>query len=200
MSSRRAAVLAVDSGATKIDAALVGADGRVIAAVRGRGTSFSPEDHDRSVEALVRVLRAVAGSPDSGRSARPLAEVGVFCLAGDDLPVDDRRLTRAMRGLGVADRRDRPQRHVRGAARGHRPPVGRRRRLRHRPQLRGRRPERPHGALRRARPDLGRRGRRRLDGRDGARRPPSAAATAAGRRACWSAPCPRTSACARRWR
>ena len=27
----------------------------------------------------------------------------MFCIAGDDLPVDDRRLTRAMRGLGVAD-------------------------------------------------------------------------------------------------
>ncbi len=98
MSSRRATVLAVDSGATKIDAALIGADGRVIAAVRGRGTSFSPEDHDGSVEALVRVLQEVAGA-----AGGPRADVGVFCIAGDDLPVDDRRLTKAMRGLGVAD-------------------------------------------------------------------------------------------------
>ena len=74
----------------------------MIAAVRGRGTSFSPEDHDRSVEALVQVLRAVAGT-DDGADGGPLAEVGVFCIAGDDLPVDDRRLTRAMRGLGMAD-------------------------------------------------------------------------------------------------
>ncbi len=77
MSSRRATVLAVDSGATKIDAALIGADGRVIAAVRGRGTSFSPEDHDGSVEALVRVLQEVAGAaggpaaPTSACSASP---------------------------------------------------------------------------------------------------------------------------------
>ena len=27
----------------------------------------------------------------------------MFCMAGADLPVDDRRLTRALRGLGVAD-------------------------------------------------------------------------------------------------
>jgi N-acetylglucosamine kinase-like BadF-type ATPase len=100
MSSRRAAVLAVDSGATKIDAALIGADGRVLAAVRGRGTSFSPEDHDRSVEALVRVLQAMTGR--NGDTLEPLADVGVFCIAGDDLPVDDRRLSKAMRGLGVA--------------------------------------------------------------------------------------------------
>jgi N-acetylglucosamine kinase-like BadF-type ATPase len=100
MSSDRAAVLAIDSGATKIDAALVGADGRVIAAIRGRGTSFSPEDHDRSVEALLRVLRELAGATD-GAHPGPLAEVGAFCIAGDDLPTDDRRLTRAMRDLGV---------------------------------------------------------------------------------------------------
>ena len=102
MSSRRPAVLAVDSGATKIDAALIGADGRVIAAVRGRGTSFSPEDHDQSVEALLRVLGAVAGT-DGDAPSGPLADVAVFCIAGADLPVDDRRLTRAMRGLGMAD-------------------------------------------------------------------------------------------------
>ena len=70
MSSRRATVLAVDSGATKIDAALIGADGRVIAAVRGRGTSFSPEDHDGSVEALVRVLQELAGAATARTAAR----------------------------------------------------------------------------------------------------------------------------------
>jgi N-acetylglucosamine kinase-like BadF-type ATPase len=102
MSSRHAAVLAVDSGATKIDAALIGADGRVIAAVRGRGTSFSPEDHAESVEALLRVLRELAGTTDGERPER-IADVGAFCIAGDDLPVDDRRLNRAMRDLGVAD-------------------------------------------------------------------------------------------------
>ena len=95
MSSRRPAVLAVDSGATKIDAALIGADGRVIAAVRGRGTSFSPEDHDQSVEALLRVLGAVAGT-DGDAPSGPLADVAVFCIAGADLPVDDRRLTKAI--------------------------------------------------------------------------------------------------------
>ena len=48
----------------------------------------------------------VLGPPrgtDDGADGGPLAEVGVFCIAGDDLPVDDRRLTRAMRGLGMAD-------------------------------------------------------------------------------------------------
>lgn len=100
MSSEHAAVLAVDSGNTKIDAALIGVDGKLLAATRGRGCSFSPEDHERSMAALVRVvdeLRARRRITDGD----PVAQVGVFCVAGDDLPADDRRLTKALRGLGL---------------------------------------------------------------------------------------------------
>jgi N-acetylglucosamine kinase-like BadF-type ATPase len=102
MSSERAAVLAVDSGNSKIDAALVGADGRVLATARGRGASFSPEDHDRSVQALVRIVDELR----QGRKVadgEPVARIGAFCVAGDDLPTDDRRLTKALHGLRVVD-------------------------------------------------------------------------------------------------
>ena len=36
------------------------------------------------------------------RRRAPLARVGALCLAGDDLPVDDRRLRSALRPLGLA--------------------------------------------------------------------------------------------------
>ena len=45
------------------------------------------------------MLRAVAGT-DDGADGGPLADVGVFCMAGADLPVDDRRLHRRCAACG----------------------------------------------------------------------------------------------------
>jgi len=106
MSSRRrpVAILAVDGGNSKLDAVLVGADGRVLGAARGRGASFSPGEHDSSFEILTRTVRRAARAagidPDRGEIAR----VAVHCLAGADLPVDDRRLQKTLRELGWSPR------------------------------------------------------------------------------------------------
>lgn len=102
-SEPHAAVLAVDGGASKIDAVLLTAAGEVMGCARGEGTSFDPEDHDRSVAVLaatVRKARERAGIPPG---AGPLARVGVFCMAGADLPADDRRIAKALAGLRLAD-------------------------------------------------------------------------------------------------
>ena len=96
------AVLAVDGGNSKIDAVLVAADGAVLGAARGQGASFAPQDHDASVETLVATIAAARADAALDADARPLAAVGAFCLAGDDLPVDDRRLLRSLRALGLA--------------------------------------------------------------------------------------------------
>ena len=91
------AILAVDGGNSKTDVALVDAAGGVLGAARGPGTSH----HHRGVPAALETLEElVAGAcHDAGRPAdeRPLATVGVWCLAGVDFPADDAALGPAIR-------------------------------------------------------------------------------------------------------
>jgi N-acetylglucosamine kinase-like BadF-type ATPase len=100
----RAAVLAVDGGNSKLDAVLLSRGGRVLGAARGGGASFSPDVHEQSFAELAatvgRACRAAGITPGTG----PIADVSVLCLAGADLPVDDRRLMRTLRALGWAER------------------------------------------------------------------------------------------------
>ncbi|HEV8652928.1 MAG TPA: BadF/BadG/BcrA/BcrD ATPase family protein [Actinomycetes bacterium] len=95
-----AAILAVDGGNSKTDVALVDADGAVLGGAHGPGASH----HQLGVQAAMETLEALvaAACRDAGLSPgeRPLAEVGVWCLAGLDLPADDEAL-----GPAVAARR-----------------------------------------------------------------------------------------------
>jgi N-acetylglucosamine kinase-like BadF-type ATPase len=96
------AVLAVDGGNSKTDVALVGAAGDLLGAARGPGSSH----HHIGVTAAVDLLEQLvaAACDDAGLEAvgRPLAEVGVWCLAGLDLPADDRALGPAVAGRRLA--------------------------------------------------------------------------------------------------
>ena len=90
---RRPALLAVDGGGSKVDAVLVARDGSVGAAVRFRNTDHDGTSSDAyldGVELTVSSLRAI--SPRPGRL--PMAGLGMYCLAGADLPSDDRRIAR----------------------------------------------------------------------------------------------------------
>ena len=78
-------VLAVDGGASKADVALVDVEGRVHAAVRRRGRYNFGLGSNGSLDGLARAVETVAEGT--------AATVGVFCLAGADLPLDDRRIT-----------------------------------------------------------------------------------------------------------
>ncbi len=93
------AILAVDGGGSKLDAVLVSRGGRVLGAARGGGASFSPDDHEQSFAELAatvgRACKAAGVRPGGG----PIADVAVLCLAGADLPIDDRRLMRTLRSL-----------------------------------------------------------------------------------------------------
>lgn len=93
-----AAILAVDGGNSKTDVALVDAAGGVLGAARGPGTSH----HHLGLPAAMEILEilVVAACRDAGLPAagRPLAEVGVWCLAGLDLPADDEALGPAVAG------------------------------------------------------------------------------------------------------
>jgi N-acetylglucosamine kinase-like BadF-type ATPase len=97
---RSPAVLAVDGGASKVDAALVGERGELLSAVRvrNRDGSHGPEYLEGIAAAVESVC--VRGGLDAG--ARPLARLGVFCLAGADFPADDRRLRTWLAGHGWA--------------------------------------------------------------------------------------------------
>jgi N-acetylglucosamine kinase-like BadF-type ATPase len=92
------AVLAVDGGNSKTDVVLIDAAGGVLGAARGPGASH----HHLGVPAAMDTLEAlvVAAGHDAGLEAgeRPLASVGVWCLAGVDFPADDQALAPAIAG------------------------------------------------------------------------------------------------------
>ena len=94
--TRRPAVLAVDGGGSKIDAALLRRDGTVVGAARIRTRDF---EENGGPHHMGQVLDAVTGaSRDAGLdTARPIADLGVYCLAGADLPRDDRKILRWLR-------------------------------------------------------------------------------------------------------
>jgi len=93
-------VLAVDGGNSKTDVVLCGADGSLLAAVRGPTTSHQAVGLERGLDRLDELVTGVVGT--AGRpAARPVADVVVACLAGLDLPVDERRLGRAWRARNL---------------------------------------------------------------------------------------------------
>ena len=92
--SRLPAILAVDGGGSKIDAVLLRRDGAVLGAARVPTTDFDQNGGDLH---MGQVLDAVtAARTDAGLSAdrTPVAQLGIYCLAGADFPVDDRRIDR----------------------------------------------------------------------------------------------------------
>jgi N-acetylglucosamine kinase-like BadF-type ATPase len=90
---KRAAVLAFDGGGSKIDAVAIGKDGTVLGSVR-----VPPAGNDgrepRLRTGLTAAVEAISREAGLDASRGPLASVGVFCLAGADLPADDRRIMR----------------------------------------------------------------------------------------------------------
>ncbi len=96
----RPALLAVDGGNSKIDAALVAKDGRLLGAARWLGSTFDDAGRVASLEAIAAAVKAASADAGVNPEAIPVADFGVFCLAGADLPADDRRIARALRRRG----------------------------------------------------------------------------------------------------
>ena len=94
---RRAAILAIDAGASKVDAVLLARDGSVLGAARHRAYANFNLNHQPPLGALDAAIRKADGVPPR---SLPVAEVGIYCMAGADLPLDDRRITRQVRGQG----------------------------------------------------------------------------------------------------
>ena len=92
------AVLAFDGGSTKTDAVLVSRAGALLARAR-----VGPSNHQLvGVEAMLDVLgqavKEIARQAGLPAGRLPIADTGVACLAGVDLPVDEERLTPAIEG------------------------------------------------------------------------------------------------------
>lgn len=100
--TRRAAILAVDGGGSKIDASLLRKDGTLLGAARIRTREFEENGGNGHMQQVVDAV--VAACADAGVSLDrfPVADLGVFCLAGADLPADDRKIARWLHGRGLA--------------------------------------------------------------------------------------------------
>lgn len=95
-------ILAVDGGNSKVDVVLVGADGTLLGAARGGGASFAPSETEASVTTLAGAVSHACRGAGRDPGVRPVAGIAVLCLAGADLPVDDRRILQAVRPLRLA--------------------------------------------------------------------------------------------------
>jgi len=102
----RPAILAVDSGASKIDVALISRAGDLVGAARHAAFANFGLDHQNEppLDALDEAIRRACLDGGLDPEARPVADVGVLCLAGADLPLDDRRIGRQVTGRGWAKR------------------------------------------------------------------------------------------------
>lgn len=105
---KRPAILAVDRGGSKVDAALVDGTGRVLGAARvSRPLDDQRAWRDgegRTMEGLDPAVAAVSARASIDPHDHPIADLGVFCLAGADFPADDRRIASVLARRGWASR------------------------------------------------------------------------------------------------
>ena len=96
-----AAVLAVDGGNSKADLALVAADGTLLAAVHGPSISHQAVGLEQGMANLTALARRAAAEASIPTGELPIAEAGMYCLAGADYPEDVHLLSRAIGELGL---------------------------------------------------------------------------------------------------
>jgi N-acetylglucosamine kinase-like BadF-type ATPase len=101
--SRRPAILAVDGGGSKTDAVLLRKDGTILGAARTPTGEFGQNGGDDHMAQIMEAVVAACSDAGIDPKRSPVAGVGVYCLAGADLPSDDRRILRWLRKRGLTD-------------------------------------------------------------------------------------------------
>jgi N-acetylglucosamine kinase-like BadF-type ATPase len=96
----QAAVLAVDGGGSKVDVALVEEDGAIAGTTRVRNTDHDGTHSSTYLDGVGIAVEAVCHEVGIDPAAGPVAALGMYCLAGADLPADDRRMMRWLSGQG----------------------------------------------------------------------------------------------------
>jgi N-acetylglucosamine kinase-like BadF-type ATPase len=92
--------MAVDGGGSKTDVVFVSARGDVLGAARGPTCSHELVGLGGVVGALRPTVEAALQDAGMKPGNGPVADVGAFTLSGADMPSDDRRLARVLRGAG----------------------------------------------------------------------------------------------------
>ena len=98
MTESRAALLAVDGGDSKTDVVVVDRAGRLLGAARLAGSSHLGLGRESAADALDRAIGRACAQAGIDPSRRPVAQTGVYCLAGADLPIDHRRIAGELAG------------------------------------------------------------------------------------------------------
>ena len=102
----RAAVLAVDAGGSKTDVVLANRRGDVLGLARARPSELirpkRPVPSEGHLDAVGVAVSSAALEAGIDPESLPIAEVGVFSLAGFDFPQDGKRLQRWLRTNGWA--------------------------------------------------------------------------------------------------
>ncbi|HZA20879.1 MAG TPA: BadF/BadG/BcrA/BcrD ATPase family protein [Actinomycetota bacterium] len=99
------ALLALDAGGSKVDAVLLTRGGHVLGAARvavplDRYADGGDRDEEVRLGTAVAAIDAVCAEAGLDPGSVPIADVGVYCLAGADLPADDRRISKALKRRG----------------------------------------------------------------------------------------------------
>jgi N-acetylglucosamine kinase-like BadF-type ATPase len=90
------AVLAIDGGRSKTDAVVVATDGTVLAQVRGGPSSHQLVGPEGAIEALDEVIADACLMAGIDLAKPPYVPLGLYCLAGLDLPVDEEYISPAI--------------------------------------------------------------------------------------------------------
>jgi N-acetylglucosamine kinase-like BadF-type ATPase len=90
------AVLALDGGSSKTDAVLVAEDGAVLGRARVGPSNHQLVGLDAAMDELGAAVAAATADAGLDDPPFPLCPMGVYCLAGVDLPVDEEHLAPAI--------------------------------------------------------------------------------------------------------
>jgi N-acetylglucosamine kinase-like BadF-type ATPase len=96
-------VLALDGGGSKTDAVLVSANGALLGRARVGPSNHQLMGVDGAIDALADAIASVSTAAALRDPTFPLCRLGVYCLAGIDLEIDEQRMAPAIARRGFTE-------------------------------------------------------------------------------------------------